>query len=55
VVDNLASAIECFVELALELAKFHTPSDQGGNRHAPANMRARGAELVGELERYEDS
>ena len=59
----------------LELAKFHTPSTQGGNRHAPANTpgirhvafavedidavvagrRARGAELVGELERYEDS
>jgi len=58
----------------LELTKFHTPSDQGGNRHAPANtpgirhvafavedidavvagLRARGAELVGELERYED-
>jgi catechol 2,3-dioxygenase-like lactoylglutathione lyase family enzyme len=59
----------------LELIKFHTPSTQGGNRHAPANtpgirhvafavedidavvagLRARGAELVGELERYEDS
>jgi catechol 2,3-dioxygenase-like lactoylglutathione lyase family enzyme len=59
----------------LELIKFHTPSAQGDNRHAPANtlglrhvafavedidavvagMRARGAELVGELERYEDS
>ncbi|HXB64269.1 MAG TPA: VOC family protein [Solirubrobacteraceae bacterium] len=58
----------------LELAKFHTPSTQGGDRHAPANtpgirhvafavddidavvagLRARGAELVGELERYED-
>ena len=58
----------------LELIKFHTPSHQGGNRHAPANtpglrhlafavddidavvagLRARGAELVGELERYED-
>jgi catechol 2,3-dioxygenase-like lactoylglutathione lyase family enzyme len=58
-----------------ELTKFHTPSTQGGNRHAPANtpgirhiafavqdidavvagLRARGAELVGELERYEDS
>jgi catechol 2,3-dioxygenase-like lactoylglutathione lyase family enzyme len=57
----------------LELAKFHTPSAQGGGRHAPANapgirhvafavedldtvvagLRARGAELVGELERYE--
>jgi catechol 2,3-dioxygenase-like lactoylglutathione lyase family enzyme len=54
----------------LELNKFHTPSTQGGNRHAPANtpgirhiafavedidavvsgLRARGAELVGELE-----
>src|SRR5438309_11177878 len=59
----------------LELSKFHTPSTQAGNRHAPANtpgirhvafvvedieavvagLRARGAELVGELERYEDS
>jgi catechol 2,3-dioxygenase-like lactoylglutathione lyase family enzyme len=59
----------------LELIKFHSPSDQGDNRHAPANtpgirhvafavedidaviarLRARGAELVGELERYEDS
>jgi len=59
----------------VELTKFHSPSDQGKNRHAPANtpgirhisfavedidavvlgLRARGAELVGELERYEDS
>jgi catechol 2,3-dioxygenase-like lactoylglutathione lyase family enzyme len=59
----------------LELVKFHSPSNQGDNRHAPANtlgirhiafaveeidavvagLRARGAELVGELERYEDS
>ncbi len=59
----------------LELVKFHSPSIQGDNRHAPANtpgfrhiafavedinavvagLRARGAELVGELERYEDS
>ena len=59
----------------LELTKFHTPSDQGGNRHAPANtpgirhvafavedidavvagLRARGAELVGTVERYEDT
>ncbi len=59
----------------LELAKFHSPSSQGGNRPAPANtpgirhvtfsvedidaivegLRTRGAELVGELERYEDS
>ncbi len=58
----------------VELAKFHSPSSQGGNRHAPANtpgirhitfavddidavvagLRARGAELVGEVERYED-
>jgi catechol 2,3-dioxygenase-like lactoylglutathione lyase family enzyme len=58
----------------LELVKFHTPSAQGDNRHAPANtlgirhlafavedidtvvasLRARGAELVGELKRYED-
>jgi catechol 2,3-dioxygenase-like lactoylglutathione lyase family enzyme len=59
----------------LELSKFHSPSHQGDNRHAPANtpgirhvsfavedidavvagLQARGAELVGELERYEDS
>jgi catechol 2,3-dioxygenase-like lactoylglutathione lyase family enzyme len=59
----------------LELVEFHSPSPQGGNRHAPANtpglrhvafavediddvvarLRAHGAELVGELERYEDS
>jgi catechol 2,3-dioxygenase-like lactoylglutathione lyase family enzyme len=59
----------------VELAKFHTPLTQGGNRHALANtpgirhvafavedidaviagLRARGSELVGELERYEDS
>ena len=58
----------------LELVKFHSPSSQGGNRHAPANtpgirhlafvvedidavvagLRARGAELVGEVESYED-
>lgn len=58
----------------LELVKFHSPSHQRDNRHAPANapgirhiafavedidaviagLRARGAELVGELERYED-
>ena len=57
------------------LSKFHSPSTQGGNRHAPGNtpgirhvafavedidaavagLRARGAEFVGELERYEDS
>jgi catechol 2,3-dioxygenase-like lactoylglutathione lyase family enzyme len=59
----------------LELSKFHSPSSQGDNGHAPSNalgirhisfvvegiddlvagLRARGAELVGELERYEDS
>ena len=59
----------------LELTKFHSPSNQGDNRHAPANtrgirhvafavedidavvagLRARCAELVGELERYRDS
>jgi catechol 2,3-dioxygenase-like lactoylglutathione lyase family enzyme len=58
----------------VELAKFHSPPAQGGDRHAPANalgirhvtfavddiaaavarLRARGAELVGELERYRD-
>ncbi len=112
VVDDLATAIEFFVELGLvlqgeasvegrwvdrvvglegvraelammetpdgngrlELVKFHSPSNPGDNRHAPANtpgirhiafavedieavvagLRARGAELVGELERYQD-
>jgi len=64
-----------FVHDQLELIKFHSPSNQGDDRHAPANtpgirhiafavedidavvagLRARGAELVGELERYEDS
>jgi len=59
----------------VELTKFHSPSNQGDNRHTSANtpgirhvalavedidavvagLRARGAELVGELERYEDS
>jgi catechol 2,3-dioxygenase-like lactoylglutathione lyase family enzyme len=59
----------------LELAKFHAPAGQGGERDAPANtpgirhvtfevddidavvagLKARGTELVGELERYEDS
>jgi len=59
----------------VELTKFHAPSTQGGDRHAPANapgirhlafavedidavvagLQARGTELVGELERYEDS
>ena len=58
----------------LELVKFHAPSSQGGDRHAPANtpgirhlafavddidavvsgLQARGAELVGEVEDYED-
>jgi catechol 2,3-dioxygenase-like lactoylglutathione lyase family enzyme len=113
VVDDLAAAIEFFVQLGLdldgegrvegdwvdrivgledvraelamlqtpdghgrlELVKFHSPSAQGDDRDAPANapgirhvtfavedidavvagLRARGAELVGELERYEDS
>jgi catechol 2,3-dioxygenase-like lactoylglutathione lyase family enzyme len=56
----------------VELSKFHSPSNQDDNPHAPANapgirhitvavedldailarLRARGAELVGELERY---
>ncbi len=59
----------------LELIKFHSPSNQGDNGHAPANargirhlafavedidavlagLRSHGAELVGELVRYEDS
>jgi catechol 2,3-dioxygenase-like lactoylglutathione lyase family enzyme len=58
----------------LELIKFHAPSAQGGDQHAPANtpgirhvafavkdiaavvagLRARGAKLVGEMERYKD-
>jgi catechol 2,3-dioxygenase-like lactoylglutathione lyase family enzyme len=58
----------------VELAKFHAPLGEGGDRHAPANtpgirhlsfavddidaavagLRARGAELVGEVERYKD-
>ena len=112
VVDDLAAAIEFFVELGferqgegsvdgswvdrivgldgvqvayamlqtpdgngrLELVKFHSPPAQGGDRNAPANtrgirhlafavddidavvagLRARGAELVGEVVRYED-
>jgi catechol 2,3-dioxygenase-like lactoylglutathione lyase family enzyme len=113
VVDDLAAAIEFFVELGLELqgegsvegswvdrivglegvradiaivqtadgngrlelTKFHSPTSQGGDRQAPANapgirhvlftvddidaavagLQARGAELVGELVRYQDS
>jgi catechol 2,3-dioxygenase-like lactoylglutathione lyase family enzyme len=59
----------------LELARFHTPASDGGERRAPANasgirhvafavddidavlarLRARGAELIGELGRYRDS
>jgi catechol 2,3-dioxygenase-like lactoylglutathione lyase family enzyme len=112
VVDDLAAAIEFFVQLGLELegeasvdgrwvdrvlgldgvradiamlqtpdghgrielSTFHTPSYQGDNPPAQANapgirhlsfavedidalvagLRARGVELVGELERYED-
>ncbi len=113
VVEDLAAAVEFFVELGLEpqgegrveggwvdrvvgldgvraelamlrapdghgkveLAKFDAPSARDGDRQAPANapgirhvafvvddveavvsrLRARGVELVGELERYEDS
>jgi catechol 2,3-dioxygenase-like lactoylglutathione lyase family enzyme len=113
VVDDLAAAIEFFVDLGLtlegegsvegrtvdrivaldgvradiaflqtpdghgrlELTKFHAPPTPDADRNAPANtpglrhlafavqdmdaivarLRARGAELVGELERYEDS
>jgi catechol 2,3-dioxygenase-like lactoylglutathione lyase family enzyme len=113
VVDDLAAAIEFFVELGLEvqgqgrvegrtvdrvvglegvrseiamlqtpdghgrveLSKFHCPSNEVDNPHARANapgirhiafavddidaavagLRARGEELVGELERYENS
>jgi catechol 2,3-dioxygenase-like lactoylglutathione lyase family enzyme len=59
----------------IELAKFHTPSSDGGYQRPPANalgirhvtfavddidavlarLRARGAELIGELVRYQDS
>jgi catechol 2,3-dioxygenase-like lactoylglutathione lyase family enzyme len=59
----------------LELTKFHSPSNPGGDRQAPANtpgirhvlftvddidavvarLRARGAELVGDVVRYQDS
>jgi catechol 2,3-dioxygenase-like lactoylglutathione lyase family enzyme len=113
VVEDLAAAIEFFVELGLEgrgegsvegpwvdgvvglegvrvdfafmqtpdgngrleLIKFHSPSNQGDSRPEPANtpgirhiafavedidavvagLRAHGAELVGELQQYEDS
>lgn len=113
VVDDLAAAIEFFLELGLvlqgeapveggwvdrivalegvradiammetpdgsgrlELTKFHSPSSPGDQRQAPPNalgirhvtfavddidglvarLRARGAELVGEVERYENS
>jgi catechol 2,3-dioxygenase-like lactoylglutathione lyase family enzyme len=113
VVDDLAAAVEFFVELGLELAgegsvegeavdrvvglegvrsdlafmrapdgsgqleliKFRSPPMREGDRQAPANtvglrhlaftvddiedvvarLRARGAELVGEVARYEDS
>jgi catechol 2,3-dioxygenase-like lactoylglutathione lyase family enzyme len=113
VVDDLAAAVEFFVELGLELrgeatveggwvdrvvglegvraeiamletpdghsrvelSKFHAPPARGGDGPAPANtlgirhlsfavddldgvlagLQARGAELVGEVERYKDS
>jgi catechol 2,3-dioxygenase-like lactoylglutathione lyase family enzyme len=81
----LAVSIDCPARLSqvpapdgngrLELTKFHSPSNQGDNWHAPANtrgirhvafavedidaviagLRAGGAELFGELERYQDS
>jgi catechol 2,3-dioxygenase-like lactoylglutathione lyase family enzyme len=58
----------------LELTKFHSPSIQGDSQHVPANtrgirhvafavndidalvvrLRARGAELVGDVEQYKD-
>jgi hypothetical protein len=39
VVDDFAAATEFSSSLhrRLELAKFHSPSNQGDNRHAPAN------------------
>jgi len=75
VVDNFAAAMAFFVELGLELTKFHTSAGRGGDPCAPANalgirhvtfavqgiddvldrLRAHGAELVGELEQYENS
>jgi catechol 2,3-dioxygenase-like lactoylglutathione lyase family enzyme len=113
VVDDLAAAVEFFVDLGLvlqgegavegrwvdrvvglegvkadiammqtpdgngrlELVRFNSPPNPDADRHAPANtpgirhvafvvedidavvarLRARGAELVGDLERYEDS
>jgi len=49
----------------LDLTKFHSPTNTPGIRHIAfavedidgvvAGLRARGAELVGEVERYEDS
>ncbi len=58
----------------LELVRFHSPPNQGGDEHAPANtrgirhlafavddidaavatLRARGGELIGEMENYKD-
>jgi catechol 2,3-dioxygenase-like lactoylglutathione lyase family enzyme len=62
VVDDLAAATEFFAELGLEL---QAPANTPGIRHIAfavedidavvAGLRAHGAELVGELERYEDS
>jgi catechol 2,3-dioxygenase-like lactoylglutathione lyase family enzyme len=65
--SNLAAATEFFVELGLELqgGNRHAPANTPGIRHIAfavedidavvAGLRAGGAELVGELERYEDS
>jgi catechol 2,3-dioxygenase-like lactoylglutathione lyase family enzyme len=64
VVDDLAAATEFFVELGLEL-QGEGPVEgrwvdrvvglDGVRAEIAADLRARGAELVGELERYEDS
>ncbi len=60
VVDDLAAATEFFVELGLELQGEGTVEGRWVDRvvgldAVVADLRARGAELVGELERYEDS
>jgi catechol 2,3-dioxygenase-like lactoylglutathione lyase family enzyme len=83
-VDRMAGLEGVRVEIAmmqtpdghgrLELIKFHSPPEQGGDPHAPLNtlgirhitfavddidavvarLRARGAELIGNLGRYEN-
>jgi len=67
VVDDLTAATEFFVEFGLVLQgdNRHAPANTPGIRYVAfavedidavvAGLRARGAELVGELERYKDS